>query len=178
MTSHVAHASFTANNLDRQPHEVDVHRLTTVEAIIQIKNSLRMAMIQSASELRIICGKGNHSKDKVAVLKPAIIKEMKECVIFRLSFLHLPKLTDLQPAHRCRARYQERWRTGHQTTQYLMNFTPLLGFAVCTPLCVFSTRYPHHCTMHQLLCYICNLYPGLSNSTLHPTQSCRVIVKI
>lgn len=52
MTGHVAHASFPANNLDRQPHEVDVHRLTTVEAIIQIKNSIRMAMIQSASTLR------------------------------------------------------------------------------------------------------------------------------
>lgn len=66
-----------AHNLERKPHEVDIHRLTTTEALTQVKRGIRFAMIQGSSELRIICGKGLHSKDKTPILKGAVINELK-----------------------------------------------------------------------------------------------------
>lgn len=59
---------------------MDVHRLTSAEAVAQVKKGLRYAMIQGAPELRVICGKGLHSKNNMPVLKGAIIDEMKKFV--------------------------------------------------------------------------------------------------
>ena len=79
-----------AHNLERDPHEVDVHRLTTAEALVKVKRGVRYAMIQGSPELRVICGKGLHSKDKTPVLKSAIINELKTYVSSRNSLRTLP----------------------------------------------------------------------------------------
>ena len=70
-----------AHNLQRSPHEVDVHRLTSAEAIIKVKRGIRYADIQGAPELRIIVGKGLHSTNQQPVLKKAITEELKKCVL-------------------------------------------------------------------------------------------------
>lgn len=78
MHAKAARRYYHAHNLERKPHEVDVHRLTTDEALTQVKRGIRYAMIQGSPELRIICGKGIHSKGNVPVLKGAIIDELKK----------------------------------------------------------------------------------------------------
>lgn len=45
-----------------------------------MKKAIRYAMIQGAPELRIICGKGLHSKNNVPVLKSAIVAELQRYV--------------------------------------------------------------------------------------------------
>ena len=65
------------------PQEIDVHRLSSEEAFAQVKKAIRDARGFGASQLRIIVGKGNHSKNNVPVLKPAIISELQKCVIFK-----------------------------------------------------------------------------------------------
>ena len=72
----------TAHNLQRSPHEIDVHRLTAPEALVQVKRGIRFALIQDAPQLRVICGKGLHSVNQTPVLKKAIVDEMKKCVVF------------------------------------------------------------------------------------------------
>lgn len=67
-----------AHNINSQPQEVDVHRLQTSEAIIEVERALREAIETRASSLRIITGKGNHSKGKIPILKPAIMQKLAE----------------------------------------------------------------------------------------------------
>ncbi|GJE97746.1 hypothetical protein PsYK624_139670 [Phanerochaete sordida] len=68
---------FHAHNLERSSHEVDVHRLTSAEAITHVRKGLRQALIQESPELRVIVGKGLHSKNNQPVLKKAIMDELK-----------------------------------------------------------------------------------------------------
>ena len=79
------------------PQEIDVHRLTVDEAFVQVRKAIRDARGFGAQELRIIVGKGNHSKDKAPVLKPAIISELKKCdachsFLTSLRFSHVYRL--------------------------------------------------------------------------------------
>lgn len=43
---------------------------------MQVKRALKAALETGASELRIITGRGNHNKDKIPVLRPAIQQEL------------------------------------------------------------------------------------------------------
>ncbi|KAJ3538305.1 hypothetical protein NM688_g6540 [Phlebia brevispora] len=69
---------YRAHNLNRQPHEVDVHRLQVTEAMSEVKRALKEALESDAPELRIITGRGNHSKGKLPILKPTIKREMEK----------------------------------------------------------------------------------------------------
>ncbi len=62
------------------PQEIDVHRLSSEEAFLQVKKAIRDARGFGAPQLRIIVGKGNHSKNNVPVLKPAIMSELQKYV--------------------------------------------------------------------------------------------------
>ncbi|PWN34991.1 DUF1771-domain-containing protein [Meira miltonrushii] len=69
---------YHANNEDSGPNEVDLHGLYTQEAIQKTEEAIRQAQGKGMPELRVIVGKGIHSKDHVAHIKPAIEKLMKD----------------------------------------------------------------------------------------------------
>ncbi|GJE90145.1 DUF1771 and SMR domain-containing protein [Phanerochaete sordida] len=68
---------FDTNNRDRTSGEVDVHGLHVQEAIKHTKLAVEEAKARGQSELRIIVGKGLHSEDHKAKLKPAIRRFLK-----------------------------------------------------------------------------------------------------
>jgi len=68
---------YHAHNIQPEPQTIDVHRLSVQEAMAQTKKALRDAYVSSSPELRIITGRGKHSKNKIPVLKLAIIGEMQ-----------------------------------------------------------------------------------------------------
>lgn len=60
--------------------EIDLHGLRVREALSRLEKALRDMLLQDAAKLRVIVGKGNHSANKVPVLKKAVIKEMERYV--------------------------------------------------------------------------------------------------
>jgi len=69
---------FTQNNNGRQPGEVDLHGLSVREAIDRSDEAIQAAKQRGDSQLRLIVGKGLHSRDHVAKLKPAIEELMQK----------------------------------------------------------------------------------------------------
>lgn len=61
-----------------EPQSIDVHRLKVAEAVAKVQEALYDAIVAGVPELRIITGRGNHSKGKIPVLKNAIIGAMQE----------------------------------------------------------------------------------------------------
>lgn len=62
---------------------IDVHRLFLAEAIRKTEDALCDAIRERQPELRVIVGRGSHSKGGKAVLRPALKAEMEKCVSFR-----------------------------------------------------------------------------------------------
>ncbi|CCL98661.1 uncharacterized protein FIBRA_00663 [Fibroporia radiculosa] len=69
---------FKAHNRTPEPQTIDVHRLKVPEAVARVEQSLFDALEAGTPELRVITGRGNHSKGKIPVLKLAIIGAMEE----------------------------------------------------------------------------------------------------
>ncbi|KAG6813326.1 hypothetical protein H0H92_012139 [Tricholoma furcatifolium] len=69
---------FIENNKDSKPGEVDLHGLYVKEAISRTDEAIEAAKLKGASELRLIVGKGLHSKDGTAKIKPAIEELMQK----------------------------------------------------------------------------------------------------
>jgi len=63
---------FHENNLDSEPGEVDLHGLYVKEAIAHTDKSIAEARARGDKEIRLIVGKGNHSENHMAKIKPAI----------------------------------------------------------------------------------------------------------
>ncbi|KAH9022231.1 hypothetical protein EDB84DRAFT_1274693 [Lactarius hengduanensis] len=63
---------FRENNLDSRPGEVDLHGLYVKEAIAYTDQSISEAQARGDKEVRLIVGKGIHSANHAAKLKPAI----------------------------------------------------------------------------------------------------------
>jgi len=63
---------FRENNLDSKPGEVDLHGLYVKEAITYTDKSIAEARARGDKEIRLIVGKGIHSRNHAAKLKPAI----------------------------------------------------------------------------------------------------------
>ena len=63
-----------------EPQTIDVHRLKVQEAIEKVEQALYDAIVTNTPELRIITGRGNHSKNGIPTLKLAIIGAMQEYV--------------------------------------------------------------------------------------------------
>jgi DNA-nicking Smr family endonuclease len=55
-----------------------VHGLKKNEAIACVERRLRELQLAGERKLRVIVGKGNHSKHGVAVLKPAVLNAMQK----------------------------------------------------------------------------------------------------
>ncbi|KAM5540285.1 hypothetical protein V8D89_006104 [Ganoderma adspersum] len=71
---------YQAHNLKPEPQTIDVHRLKVTEAQEKVEQALYDAVVTGVPELRIITGRGNHSKGGIPRLKLAIIGAMEECV--------------------------------------------------------------------------------------------------
>ncbi|KAE8225754.1 hypothetical protein CF319_g1539 [Tilletia indica] len=69
---------FKANNADESEGTIDLHGLTVKEAIERTENYVRDARRQGRSQIRVVTGKGLHSRDHVAKIKPAIAKLMQD----------------------------------------------------------------------------------------------------
>lgn len=63
---------YQANNEDSGADEVDLHGLYTAEAIRRVEQQVATRQARGDHSVRIIVGKGIHSKDHVAHIKPAI----------------------------------------------------------------------------------------------------------
>ncbi|KAI0461091.1 hypothetical protein LJB42_001422 [Komagataella kurtzmanii] len=69
---------FVENNADSEDHEIDLHGLYVREAEYIVKQRISAAVQRGEKRLSIIVGKGNHSTDGVAKLKPAVEKLCEE----------------------------------------------------------------------------------------------------
>ena len=63
-----------------EPQTIDVHRLKVQEAIEKVEQALYDAIVTNTPELRIITGRGNHSKGGIPAIKLAVIGLMQEYV--------------------------------------------------------------------------------------------------
>ncbi|PCH43885.1 Smr-domain-containing protein [Wolfiporia cocos MD-104 SS10] len=69
---------FAENNRDLAPGEVDLHGLHVKEAITFTDREIKKARRRGDAKLRLIVGKGLHSPQGMAKLKPAIEEMMQE----------------------------------------------------------------------------------------------------
>ncbi|KAH9942414.1 uncharacterized protein BXZ73DRAFT_40879 [Epithele typhae] len=69
---------YRAHNLKPEPQTIDVHRLKVAEAIEKVEQALYDAMVTKTPELRIITGRGNHSKNSIPAIKLAVIGAMAD----------------------------------------------------------------------------------------------------
>jgi len=69
---------YRAHNLKTKTREIDLHGLRVREALSRLQKALRDMLLQDATKLRVIVGKGNHSVNKVPVLRKAVIQEMQK----------------------------------------------------------------------------------------------------
>ena len=69
-----------ARNPPGQSHLLDVHGLRPQEAIEETERALRNALSSGYGTLKVITGKGLHSKNKLPVLRNALVRAMQEYV--------------------------------------------------------------------------------------------------
>lgn len=69
---------FMANNEDSPQGTVDLHGLYTSEALERTEQAVRQGQAQGWTEMRIIVGKGLHSKDHRQHIAPAVEKMMQD----------------------------------------------------------------------------------------------------
>lgn len=65
---------FLVKNEGRPSDEIDLHGLYVQEASEKVEEAIKRCKRENADHLVIIVGKGLHSPDKIAKLKPAIIE--------------------------------------------------------------------------------------------------------
>lgn len=63
---------FRANNADSGPDEIDLHGLFVREALSALDYRISAAIRQNENHLKVIVGKGLHSENHIAKLKPAV----------------------------------------------------------------------------------------------------------
>ena len=71
-------AYFAGNNANKGPGEIDLHGLYVEEAVRKLEERLAVCRRNNAAQLVVIVGRGNHSKDNVAKIKPAMQKLIAE----------------------------------------------------------------------------------------------------
>ena len=63
---------FAANNADSPPDTLDLHGLYVKEALSKVEEAVQKAQQQNYPQLKLIVGKGIHSRDHVSHVKPAV----------------------------------------------------------------------------------------------------------
>jgi len=73
-----ADAYFLGNNKGRPLGEIDLHGLYVEEALERLAERIQTCKSRGIAQLLVIVGRGSHSKDKVAKIKPAVEKLIRE----------------------------------------------------------------------------------------------------
>ena len=63
---------FVENNADSSSNEIDLHGLYVKEALFILQKRIKFAIDHNESQLNVIVGKGLHSQNGIAKLKPSI----------------------------------------------------------------------------------------------------------
>lgn len=71
----------TDNNQKQPRGTIDLHGLYVKEAIEQTEKAIADGQRSGLDELRVITGKGIHSKNHQAKIKPAVEGLMRKCVL-------------------------------------------------------------------------------------------------
>lgn len=71
---------FAANNADSPPDTVDLHGLYVKEALVKAEEAVQKAQALQCPQLKLIVGKGLHSRDHVTHIKPAVERLVKQYV--------------------------------------------------------------------------------------------------
>ena len=69
---------FEKNNLDNKRDEVDLHGLYVREAVDKTEEAIRNARRSGINPLKVVVGRGTHSKNHVSKMKPAIEDLMRK----------------------------------------------------------------------------------------------------
>ncbi|KAI9361379.1 hypothetical protein BD770DRAFT_360905 [Pilaira anomala] len=69
---------YSVNNQGRPSNQIDLHGLYVKEASQKVEEAIQRCQREGASDLTIIVGKGLHSPNQIAKLKPAIIDLVKK----------------------------------------------------------------------------------------------------
>ncbi|TFK91354.1 hypothetical protein K466DRAFT_515549 [Polyporus arcularius HHB13444] len=69
---------YEAHNMNPEPQIIDVHRLKVAEAVEKVEQALYDAIVTNTPELRIITGRGNHSRGGIPAIKIAVISLMQD----------------------------------------------------------------------------------------------------
>ena len=69
---------FEKNNLDNRRDEVDLHGLYVKEAIEKTDQAIANARASNINPLKVVVGRGTHSKNHVSKMKPAIEEMMRK----------------------------------------------------------------------------------------------------
>ncbi|ORX56995.1 DUF1771-domain-containing protein [Hesseltinella vesiculosa] len=73
-----ADLAYNQKNAGRAPNEIDLHGLFVAEASDRVEEALQRCQREGYKDLTIIVGKGLHSPDHIAKLKPAITELVKK----------------------------------------------------------------------------------------------------
>ncbi|KAF7303150.1 DUF1771-domain-containing protein [Mycena kentingensis (nom. inval.)] len=74
----ISSSSNLAKNQSRLPNEIDLHGLLAREGKVKVASAVDRAKALGYSEMRVIVGKGNHSNDGLAQLRPKITTYIAE----------------------------------------------------------------------------------------------------
>ncbi|TIA82075.1 hypothetical protein E3P98_01656 [Wallemia ichthyophaga] len=69
---------FEKNNLDNRRDEVDLHGLYVKEAMGKVEEAIANARVSNINPLKVVVGRGTHSKNHVSKMKPAIEGMMRK----------------------------------------------------------------------------------------------------
>ncbi|KAJ6575427.1 hypothetical protein B0H19DRAFT_1128638 [Mycena capillaripes] len=64
---------FKENNQDREPHEIDLHRLFVKEAQLKVSEAISAGLQRGDPLVRFIVGQGSHSENGISRLKPEMM---------------------------------------------------------------------------------------------------------
>lgn len=76
LNSKAADWIYRVNNVHSPPNEIDLHGLYVREAIPRVEQAVQSAILRGDSKIHLVVGRGMHSPDGVAKLRPAIAELM------------------------------------------------------------------------------------------------------
>jgi DNA-nicking Smr family endonuclease len=77
-TIYILVTAIIARNTPGKLQSVDIHGLRVQEAIEVVEKAFREALISGYGTLKVVTGRGLHSKNNLPVLKNAVIREMEK----------------------------------------------------------------------------------------------------
>ncbi|VVT47363.1 uncharacterized protein SAPINGB_P001674 [Magnusiomyces paraingens] len=121
---------FRENNTDSADDEIDLHGLYVKEAQGYLDERIRTAINSNQSHIKVIVGKGIHSEDHIAKLKPAVVEMCEKnnlqyhieegnagVVVVDLKGGYSPQQQQQQQQHPYQQQQQPQYQQQHQQQQ-------------------------------------------------------------